>query len=74
MNLDPFYNGCQRQRGVLTDVREIFVAKDTELAVIPSKRSELLPDVPTLKELGLDIDISLWYGVFVRSETPQPIV
>ncbi len=34
----------------------------------------LLPNVPTLKELGYNIDISLWYGVFVRSETPQPIV
>jgi tripartite-type tricarboxylate transporter receptor subunit TctC len=44
------------------------------LAVTSPKRSELLPNVPTFKELGYDIEISLWYGVFVRSDTPAPIV
>jgi tripartite-type tricarboxylate transporter receptor subunit TctC len=44
------------------------------LAVTSSTRSEMLPNVPTFKELGYNIDISLWYGVFVRSETPAPIV
>lgn len=44
------------------------------LAVTSPQRSELLPNVPTFKELGYDINISLWYGVFVRSETPKPIV
>jgi tripartite-type tricarboxylate transporter receptor subunit TctC len=44
------------------------------LAVTSAQRSELLPNVPTFKEQGYDIEMPLWYGVFVRSETPQPIV
>lgn len=44
------------------------------LAVTTARRTDLLPNVPTFKELGYDIDISLWFGVFVRSGTPQPIV
>lgn len=44
------------------------------LAVSSSTRSELLPNVPTFKELGYSIDISLWFGAFVRAGTPQPIV
>jgi tripartite-type tricarboxylate transporter receptor subunit TctC len=54
--------------------QQIESGKLRALAVTPSTRSSLLPNVPTFKELGYDIDISLWYGVFVRSETPQPIV
>lgn len=34
----------------------------------------MLPNVPTFKELGYDIDVILWYGVFVRSETSKAIV
>jgi len=44
------------------------------LAVTSATRSAMLPDVPTFRELGYDIDISLWYGVFVRAGTPEPIV
>jgi tripartite-type tricarboxylate transporter receptor subunit TctC len=44
------------------------------LAVSTSKRAGLLPQVPTMKELGYDVDVALWYGVFVKAGTPQPIV
>ena len=44
------------------------------LAITSPSRNAMLPDVPSFKELGYDINISLWYGVFVRSETPKPIV
>jgi tripartite-type tricarboxylate transporter receptor subunit TctC len=44
------------------------------LAVTTPSRLAVLPNVPTFKELGYDIEISLWYGVFVRSETPPAIV
>ena len=45
------------------------------LAVTSAKRNGSLPDVPTLKELGLgDIDVSPWWGVVVPAGTPQPIV
>ena len=44
------------------------------LAVTTATRSMDLPDVPTLKELGIDITITNWNGLYVPSGTPQPIV
>jgi tripartite-type tricarboxylate transporter receptor subunit TctC len=45
------------------------------LAVAGAKRSPELPDVPTLQELGLkDFTSRSFYGVMVRSGTPQPII
>ena len=39
------------------------------------KRSALLPDVPTLKEAGVDgVDVQQWYGFFAPAKTPKPIV
>ena len=40
------------------------------------KRSPALPDVPTLKELGVkiaDVDLEFWWGLFVPKGTPEPI-
>ena len=34
----------------------------------------LLPDVPTLKELGYDVEYYLWVGLFAPKGTPAPIV
>jgi tripartite-type tricarboxylate transporter receptor subunit TctC len=44
------------------------------LAITSSKRVEFLPDVPTFTELGYPIDDQTWFGLFVRSETPSPVV
>jgi 2-methylaconitate cis-trans-isomerase PrpF/tripartite-type tricarboxylate transporter receptor subunit TctC len=45
------------------------------LAIAGPKRSPLLPDVPTLKEAGVDgVDVEQWYGVFAPAKTPKPIV
>jgi tripartite-type tricarboxylate transporter receptor subunit TctC len=43
------------------------------LAVTTSARSPDLPDVPTMKELGIDIDITNWNGFFVPAGTPKPV-
>jgi tripartite-type tricarboxylate transporter receptor subunit TctC len=32
-----------------------------------------LPDVPTMKELGIDIGITNWNGFFVPAGTPKPV-
>jgi tripartite-type tricarboxylate transporter receptor subunit TctC len=48
--------------------------KVTPLAVTGSKRSFLLPNVPTIKEAGLDYLINGWYGVLAPPNTPAPIV
>jgi len=44
------------------------------LAVAASKRMEELPEVPTLKEAGADVDAVLWSGIFVPKATPPGIV
>jgi tripartite-type tricarboxylate transporter receptor subunit TctC len=44
------------------------------LAVASSKRIAELPDVPTLKETGVDIDADLWTGVFAPRDTPPAVV
>lgn len=41
------------------------------LAVTSGKRAALFPAVQTLKELGYDIDYSVWCGVFAPSATPK---
>ena len=44
------------------------------LAAAGSKRSELLPDVPTLKESGIKLEMALWFGVLAPAGTPKEIV
>ena len=45
------------------------------LAVTTSKRSAVLPDVPTLDEVGLKgFDLSTWFGLLAPAGTPKAIV
>ncbi len=45
------------------------------LSVDSAKRFSLLPDVPTLKELGYDsLRIKSWYGFVVPTGTPEDII
>jgi tripartite-type tricarboxylate transporter receptor subunit TctC len=45
------------------------------LAVSTSKRSPIVPDLPTLEEEGIKgYEHSLWNGIFVPAETPPDIV
>jgi tripartite-type tricarboxylate transporter receptor subunit TctC len=44
------------------------------LAVAAPARAESLPDVPTMKEAGADVEAVLWSGIFVPSATPPDIV
>jgi tripartite-type tricarboxylate transporter receptor subunit TctC len=43
------------------------------LATSDSKRSPLVPEVPTFKESGYDIVGTSWYGVFAPAKTPADI-
>ena len=44
------------------------------LAIFSATRSKQLPDVPTLKELGYDVEYYLWVGIFAPKGTPPAIV
>jgi len=44
------------------------------LAVTTEQRIAGLPDVPTMKEAGLDFVWSPWWGVYLPVKTPTPIV
>ncbi|MEY2687143.1 MAG: hypothetical protein RL375_1341 [Pseudomonadota bacterium] len=45
------------------------------MAVAGPKRVAVLPDVPTLKEAGVDgVDVTQWYAIFAPGKTPKPIV
>ena len=37
-------------------------------------RAQLMPDVPTLKEAGVDMNVVVWYGVLAPAATPKEIV
>lgn len=52
---------------------QIKAGKLRALASFGTKRSIALPDVPTLKELGYDVEFSLWVGVFAPKNTPASV-
>lgn len=59
---------------LLTAAPHVRNGKLRAMAVAGPERIPTLPEVPTLKELGVDVDVSQWYGVFAPAKTPQPIV
>ncbi len=44
------------------------------LAYYGNKRLASMPDVPTMKELGYDIEFYLWVGLFAPKGTPAPVI
>jgi tripartite-type tricarboxylate transporter receptor subunit TctC len=44
------------------------------LAVTGAKRSPFLPDTPTFKELGFNVVVESWTGVWLPANTPDDIV
>ncbi|MGB8897343.1 MAG: tripartite tricarboxylate transporter substrate binding protein [Pseudolabrys sp.] len=44
------------------------------LACFSPKRAAALPDVPTLKELGYNVEFSIWVGLFAPKGTPAPVI
>jgi tripartite-type tricarboxylate transporter receptor subunit TctC len=58
-----------------TVIGQIAAGKLRPLATATHKRSQALPDVPTLEEQGIaDFDTSLWFGLFAPAGTPRPII
>lgn len=44
------------------------------LGIMSANRLEVFPDVPTYRELGVNVDFIFWRGMFVRKDTPPAIV
>jgi tripartite-type tricarboxylate transporter receptor subunit TctC len=44
------------------------------LASTGPKRSNLMAEVPTMKESGVDMDVVVWYGILAPAGTPREIV
>jgi tripartite-type tricarboxylate transporter receptor subunit TctC len=44
------------------------------LASFGARRAPALPDVPTMKELGYDVEFYLWVGLFAPKGTPAPVI
>lgn len=44
------------------------------LAVTGEKRLKSLPDVPTLKEAGIDVVVNGWHGLFAPAKTPDAVL
>lgn len=44
------------------------------LASTATRRSELMPDVPTMQEAGLAVEATVWYGVFAPAATPRAVI
>ena len=61
--LDPIFSLAQQREGRLR-----------VLAISASKRLQSQPDLPTMTESGVPMDLDLWWGVMVPTATPKPIV
>jgi tripartite-type tricarboxylate transporter receptor subunit TctC len=55
-------------------IAHVKAGKVRALACFSLKRTPSLPDVPTLKELGYDVEFSLWVGLFAPKGTPDAVV
>lgn len=60
---------------VLSDIAQLHkTGKARALASSGGRRSNFLPEVPTFRELGYDIEGSAWYALYAPAGTPQELV
>ncbi len=60
---------------LFTALPYVKAGKVRALAVAGPTRSKLLPDVPTLKEAGVEgVEVQQWYALFAPAKTPKAIV
>ncbi len=60
---DPIFALAQQREGRLR-----------VLAVSTGKRLQSQPNLPTMAESGIPMDLTLWWGVMVPAATPKPII
>lgn len=69
-----FVMGGQVDMGasVTTSIASMVEAGDFRAIAVPiAERSPILPEVPTLKELGYDVVFPFWFTVFAHKDTPE---
>lgn len=57
-----------------TQLAVIKSGRTRALAVTSPKRSVHLPDVPTMIESGVALDVTVWYGLCAPAAVPKPIL
>jgi tripartite-type tricarboxylate transporter receptor subunit TctC len=67
-------NAQMSTQTVSASLQHVKAGKLRVLASFGGKRSKALPDVPTLKELGYNVEYYLWVGIFAPKGTPANIV
>lgn len=55
-------------------IAQIKGGKLRALAGWGDKRLASMPDLPTFKELGLDVEFYIWAGMFAPAGTPEPVM
>src|SRR5215210_6990369 len=60
--------------GPAAAIGQIKGGKMRALATWSDKRLDMLPDLPTFKELGYEAEFYIWSGVFVPASTPAPVL
>ncbi|OYD83222.1 Bug family tripartite tricarboxylate transporter substrate binding protein [Azospirillum brasilense] len=55
-------------------VNHVAAGKLRILAVLGDERSPAFPEVPTVKEKGIDLAVYTWRGIVVPKKTPQAVV
>jgi tripartite-type tricarboxylate transporter receptor subunit TctC len=66
-------NAQATAQSVSATLTHIKAGKLRPLASFGATRSKALPDVPTFKELGYDIEYYLWVGIFAPKGTPANV-
>jgi tripartite-type tricarboxylate transporter receptor subunit TctC len=67
-------NAQASTQSVSASLQYIKAGKLRPLASFGAKRSKALPDVPTMKELGYNLEYYLWVGLFAPKGTPAAVV
>jgi tripartite-type tricarboxylate transporter receptor subunit TctC len=57
-----------------TQLSVMKAGRSRALAVTSPKRSAHLPDVPTMREAGVPIEVTVWYGICAPAAVPKPLL
>lgn len=60
--------------GVPAQTQNIREGRVRALAATTSTRSPAIPEVPTMKEAGLDYEVPFWTAIYAPIRTPRPII